>query len=143
MAWKSEYVDDFFEDTKEKSITAKSARNRRGRNGRSGPVKMPSDYLTDKQRRSMDGECKTYRLGAPMNWEEFMTMPDDLKVMYIKKLRKEYFVPDDILSSSMCVELDTFERTIKSLGLSPRKNEEYKDTDNCGRFLTWWVVKEG
>lgn len=140
MAWLSDEAYDFYDDLKEKRFTARSARNKRGNNGRNGAVKTASDYMTQKQLRALNGECVTYRLGAPMTWEEFVAMPEDLKAMYIKKLRKEYCVPDDILSSSMGIELDTFEKTIKSLKLSPKKNDDWNNTDYCVRFLSWWVV---
>jgi hypothetical protein len=131
---------DYYEDTKEKKFTARSARNKKGHTGKMGAMRTAADYMTQKQLRALNGECKTYRLGAPMTWEEFSGMPDDLKVMYIKKVRKEYFVPDDILASSMGVEHDTFRATIISLKLSPRKEPDYKDTDDYERFVNWWVV---
>lgn len=142
MAWMSDEAYDFYEDRKEKSFTARSAKNKRGHTGKQGAMRTASDYLTQKQLRALNGECVTYRLGAPMTWEEFNVMPDDLKVMYIKKLRKEYFVPDDILASSMGVEASVFRDAIVSLKLSPRKETDYTNTDDCGRFLNWWVVSK-
>lgn len=140
MAWMSDEAYEYWEDTKDKKFTARSARNKRGHTGKVGAMRTASDYMTQKQLRAMNGECVTYRLGAPMTWEEFNIMPDDLKVMYIKKLRKEYCVPDDILSSSMGIEFDIFEKALKSLKLSPKKNDSWNNTDYCRRFLTWWVV---
>lgn len=140
MAWMSDEAYEYHEDTRDKKFTARSARNKRGHTGKGGAMKTASDYMTQKQLRALNGECTTYRLGAPMSWEEFSSMPDDLKVMYIKKVRKEYFVPDDALANAMGVDFDIFEHKIKSLKLSPRKDEEWKNTDDCGRFMTWWVV---
>ena len=39
----------------------------------------------------MNGDVKSYNLNRPMTWEEFRSMPQDLQIMYIKKLRNEYF----------------------------------------------------
>ena len=142
MAWMSDEAYDFYEDEKEKKFTARSARNKKGHTGKLGAMKTASDYMTQKQLRALNGEVKTYRLGAPMMWDEFINMPDDLKVMYIKKLRKEYFVPDDILSSSMGIELEVFDKTIKSLKLSPRKEPDYNNTDDYVRFSTWWIKED-
>ena len=140
MAWMSDEAYEYYEDTKEKRVTARSARNKKGHTGKMGAMRTAADYMTQKQLRALNGECKTYRLGVPMTWEEFSGMPDDLKVMYIKKVRKEYFVPDDILASSMGVEPEVFRKTIISLNLSPRKDADWNNTDDCGRFMTWWVV---
>lgn len=141
----SEEVIDYFEDCKDKKITGRSARNRRGRNGKSGAVRMPSDILTAKQMRSLNSEVTTYRLGSPMNWDEFKELPDDLKKMYVKDLRKKYNVPDEELAISMGIDYPTFANCIRHIGLGSKRideNREWYDTDEFGRFRTWWIVKE-
>jgi DNA-binding transcriptional regulator YiaG len=107
-------------------------------------MKTAADYMTQKQLRALNSEVKTYRMGSPMNWEEFSTMPDDLKKMYIKNLRKKFNVPDEELAMAMGVELAVFTEDLKSIKLSPRISEDrdWYGTDECGRFQTWWVVAE-
>jgi hypothetical protein len=142
MAYMSDEVYEYFQDTKEKRFTARSARNKRGHTGKVGAMRTAADYMTQKQLRALNGECVTYRLGAPMSWNEFSMMPDDLKVMYIKKLRKNYNVPDDILATHMDVEPSIFNATMRAIGLGSKTNADWAGTDDCGRFLTWWVVEE-
>lgn len=144
MAWMSDEAYDYYEDCKEKKKTANSARNRRGHRGKSGRMKTASDYMTEKELRALDGEVKTYRMGSPMNWSEFSAMPDDLKKMYIKNLRKKFNVPDEELAISMGVKLADFTKCLKSIKLSPCSSSGYDwyNTDNCGRFQTWWIISE-
>lgn len=135
---------EYIQDCKEKKFTSHSASNKRGHTGKRGGMKTASDYMTKKQLRALDGEVKTYRMGSPMNWEEFSMMPDDLKKMYIKKLRKKFNVPDEVLAMAMGVELDKFTDCLNTIELSSRisKDHEWYDTDDHGRFQTWWIVTE-
>ena len=87
----------FVSDMKDKKVTARSARNKRTHCGKGGRVRFPSDNLSKKELQKMNGECKAYRLNDPMGWKEFKAMPDDLKITYIKLLRKEFNVPARIL----------------------------------------------
>ena len=113
----------FIQDVKEKKITARSARNTRTHNGKSGRVKLPCDYLTPKELKAMNGECKSYRLNEPMSWTEFKAMPDDIKVTYIKLLREKFDVPDSEIYKMFGTNKDTLSRFFKALGLRvPRKN---------------------
>lgn len=135
---------DFIEDCKEKKIIGSNYRNKRGNAGKSGGMKTASDYMTQKQLRAMNGEVQTYRLGSPMSWEEFSAMPDDLKKMYIKKLRDKFNVPDQALAVNMGVEIQKFAECLKSIKLSPRmaKDRSWFGTDDNGRFQIWWIVSE-
>lgn len=144
MARFSDEAWDYIQDCREKKIVSNSAGNRRGHTGKCGSMKTASDYMTKKQLRAMNSEVKTYRMGSPMCWEEFTEMPDDLKKMYIKNLRKKFNVPDDELAVAMGVELGVFTEGLKSIGLSPRNSEGYDwyDTDDHGRFQTWWIISE-
>ena len=144
MARYSDEAWDYIQDCKEKKALGGQARYRRGRNGKSGGMKTAADYMTQKELRALDGEVKTYRLGSPMSWEEFSTMPDDLKNMYIKKLRKNFNVPDEVLAMVMGVDFQKFADCLKSIKLSPRFSEDrsWYDTDDHGRFQTWWIISE-
>ena len=144
MARFSDEAWDYIQDCKEKKALGGQARHRRGRNGKGGGMKTAADYMTQKQLRALDGEVKTYRMGSPMSWEEFSAMPEDLKKMYIKKLRKDFNVPDEMLATAMGVDFQKFADCLKSIKLSPRFSEdrEWYDTDDHGRFCTWWIVTE-
>jgi len=54
----------FYEDVQEKTITGRSARNARTHCGKAGPVRLPSDALTEEQWKERNGECRIYRRKA-------------------------------------------------------------------------------
>jgi hypothetical protein len=130
-------MQDWYDDIREKSHTARSAKNRKRGGGKRGSAKLPSDYMTDKQLRAMNGEVATYRLGAPMTWAEFKEMPEDLQVIYVKKLRKLYNVPDEVLAYSMGSDISEFNERIRKLKLSP--HDAAWTVDECAVFTAWWI----
>lgn len=142
MALMSDEKYEYIQDVKESRITARSARNKRGHAGKGGAMKTPSDFMTKKQLRTLNGECKTYKLGAPMSWNEFSEMPDDLKAMYIKNLRKKFNVPDFELATAMDVDILAFTKCLNSIKVKSFMAPDWSATDDCGRFLTWWKISE-
>lgn len=48
-------------------------------NRKRGGCSLPSDTLTEKQRKEKNGEVKSYNITRPMPWHEFKAMPEDLK----------------------------------------------------------------
>lgn len=148
MARMSDEAFDLLEENREKKITGQSARNRRGNTGKRGSVRLPSDRLTDKQLEALNGKCETYCLGKPMTWAQFKAMPDDLKIEYVKKLRKKYSVPDYALAEAMGVSRRTFGKWMWGLGLdlgrqAAAANRGWYDTEDCDHFVNFWCgVKE-
>lgn len=144
MALMSDEKYEYTQDLKEKRSTARSARNRRGHCGKGGRVILPSDRLTAKQLAAKNGKCVTYHLGSPMSWEEFISMPDDLQSMYISSLRKKFNVPDEELAAAMDVDISMLTAQlnaikVKTFGTAYRN---WYDTDDYGRFRTWWAIRE-
>ena len=119
----------FIQDVKQKGSTARSARNRRTHTGKGGRVKFPSDYMTEKEKKAMNGEVKSYRLNEPMSWDEFKAMPDDIKIVYIKALRQKYGVSDSKIGEMMGAKQVAMSREIRRIGLgvgrSPRKTTAF------------------
>ena len=144
MPWMDDDTYEYYQDLNDKKTTGNSARNRRGHTGKRGGMKTAADYMTKKQLRALDSEVKTYRMGSPMSWTEFQTLPDDLKKMYIKNLRKKFNVPDEVLATAMGVDIQVFTEALKFIRLSPSSSngEDWCNTDECGRFHTWWIVSE-
>ena len=134
---------DMIEDSISKKRTAQSARHRRTHCGKGGSVKFPSDYMTKKELKAMNGECKSYRLNDPMMWEEFKQLPDDIKTMYIKGIREKYDIPDKYLADAMGIASPTFCRWMKCLGctLGVRmglKGNAWKESEQGIAFYKWW-----
>lgn len=139
MAQMSEAVRELIDDCRDKAITARSARSRRTHCGKSGPVRLPSDNLTQAQWEAKNGPVKTYRMNDPMTWEQFNELPDDLKVCYIKAIRKKYYTPDYILAIFMGVHVDTFNQKLEGLKLKPNNNPiGWYDQQAQAEFAKWW-----
>lgn len=117
MAWYSdeEYV--FRQDCREKKNVAASAFKKRTHCGKSGKARFPHEYLTKKELEKMNGECKSYQLNKPMDWETFKSMPDDLKVSYIKSIREKFGATDKAIAGMMGINVVTFGKWIRCCGL--------------------------
>lgn len=80
-------------------------------------VRFPSDRLTKEELSAMNGECTTYRMNDPMEWKEFKKLPDDLKKVYIQKVRERFHAKSkdfcELFGCSHC----TVDYEIKRLGL--------------------------
>jgi hypothetical protein len=138
MARMSDEKYELMQDTKEKKITARSARSTRTHCGKGGKVRFPNDNLSAKELEKMNGECKSYRLNSPMTWNEFKSMPDDLKVMYIKALRKAYNVPDKYIAEMMGVSRPALCKLIVELGIGGGKGSAgAKRTWNEDAWYAW------
>lgn len=146
MARFSDEAWEYIQDCKEKKILNHSASKKKVQSRRGGRMKTASDYMTSKELRALNSEVKTYRMGSPMKWDEFSEMPDDLKKMYIKNLRKKFNVPDEELAASMGVDIWKFVSCCKSIKLTPKHlntdEQNWYGTDDHGRFQTWWVISE-
>lgn len=127
----------FFADCREKKTIARSARNARTHCGKGGRVRLPSDNMTKKELKAMNGKCETYRLNQPMTWEEFKRMPDEHKVTYIKLLRQKWNVPDSRLAEMLGVHKVTFCRWTNTLGVNiGQKRSGCEKWDEEG-FMAW------
>ena len=130
-------------DSIEKKKIAHSSHNRKTHCGKGGRVKFPSDYLSKKELKAMNGEVKSYNLNRPMTWEEFRSMPQDLQIMYIKKLRNEFGVPDIVLSKAMGVCKSSFSKAMKDLNLSLGKGagatgKQWMNSEKSSKFSEYW-----
>ena len=130
-------------DSIEKKKIAHSSHNRKTHCGKGGRVKFPSDYLSKKELKAMNGDVKSYNLNKPMTWEEFRSMPQDLQIMYIKKLRNEFGVPDSALGKAMGVCRSSFSKAMKDLNLSLGKSagatgKQWMNSEKSSKFSEYW-----
>ena len=100
MRWSVEEYE-YRQEVRDKSITARSARKMRTHTGKGGAVKFPSDYLTAKERKAMNGEVKSFNIHKPMTWADFKAMPNDLKKAYIKMIRHRFDAPDGYIAEML------------------------------------------
>lgn len=130
-------------DSIEKKKIAHSSHNRKTHCGKGGRVKFPSDYLSKKELKAMNGDVKSYNLNRPMTWEEFRRMPQDLQIMYIKKLRNEFGVPDIVLSKAMGICKSSFSKAMRDLNLSLGKSagatgKQWLHSEKSLKFSEYW-----
>ena len=130
-------------DSIEKKKIARSSHNRKTHCGKGGRVKFPSDYLSKKELKAMNGDVKSYNLNRPMSWEEFRSMPKDLQIMYIKKLRNEFGVPDIVLGKAMGICKSSFSRAMSELNLSLGKSagatsKQWFGSEKSSKFFEYW-----
>ena len=84
-------MNDFDFDVMQKKRTANGARHKRN-GSKSKMCSLPSDNLTLAQQKKLNGECKSWNLNEPMDWETFKAMPHDLQVQYVKGLHSRFSV---------------------------------------------------
>lgn len=87
----------------------------------------------------MNGECKSYRLNDPMDWKEFKSMPDDLKITYIKLLRQKFNVPSSHIAKMFGISDWTISKENERLGIREGAHSRGRCTqwDKEG-FYAWW-----
>jgi hypothetical protein len=82
-----------------------------------------------------------------MTWKQFKELPDDLKVCYIKAIRKKYATPDRVLARCMGVPAATFSKKMRELGIglgrgSGAKSYMWHDSEWAMNFEKWWYKKK-
>ena len=127
----------FISDVKERGSIGRSARHKKTHAGKGGRVRLPSDNLSKKELMKMSGECKSYRLNEPMAWKEFKTMPDDIKVTYIKLLRQKFNPPVTQISKMMGVTEACVRRELERLSLTDGKKRSGRMLWDKEGFWAW------
>ena len=112
----------YISDIKDKKRTARGAFNKRTHAGKGGAVKLPSDFMSRKEIKAMNGECKTYNIKKPMIYREFKALPKDLQIAYVKWLRDEFGVSDAEIARMLGTPKNTLCERFKKLGLGRGKN---------------------
>ena len=126
----------FIQDVREKKNIARSSHNRRTHCGKSGGVKLPSDYLSTKEKRALNGSVKTYQLSKPMKWFDFKYMPKDLQIDYITELRDRYGASANVLAEMFGVSHQAVSSKMRDLGIGAGRGVHRKlDEEGWARFL--------
>ena len=79
----AEYI--FKTTEKERKRLGRGAFSKKG-GVRSKKCTLPSDYLTEAERRAMNGEVNHYNMNHRYSWEEFMKLPVDIQQLYQQTL---------------------------------------------------------
>lgn len=99
-------MNDFDWDVLQKKRTASGAYHLK-RGSRSKKCTLPSDYLTARQRKGLNGEVETYNLTEALGWKEFKKLPNDLKSEYMQGLVDKYDASQGMASKSLFRVSDT------------------------------------
>lgn len=106
-------VDCFKNDVKSRKSLVPSASKKPKKTG----CTLPSDYLTSSQKKKMNGNVVSINLNSPMRYEEFKTLPDDLKVEYLNKIIHMMGATIPLLAEMMGISQSKATFIIKEYGI--------------------------
>ena len=109
-------MNDFDYDALQKKRIAAGAR-RMKRGSRSKRCSLPSDHLTPAQLKRRNGPVSTYKLDAPMRWDDFKSMPVDLQKQYLTNLVETYGATNEMLGDMFYVHPTHVGAVKKALGV--------------------------
>lgn len=69
----------------ERKMLSRGAYNKKN-GSKSKMCRLPSDGMTNDEKKALNGEIMKYDLSKPMNWKQFKNMPSDLQNEYLLKL---------------------------------------------------------
>lgn len=99
----------FYSDIRDKKSAGRGGFHKRS-GSKSTYVSLPSDHLTERGWRKMNGEVKSYNMNTGMSWEAFKELPVDLKVQYIKNLVARFNATKQEITDVFGISLPTFRR---------------------------------
>ena len=123
-------MNDFDYDALQKKRIAAGSRHMR-RGSRSKRCFLPSDNLTPAQLKRRNGPVSTYKLDAPMRWDDFKEMPADLQKQYLTYLVETYGATNEMLGDMFYVHPTHVGAVKKALGVvshNPRHLSKEKKT---------------
>lgn len=133
-----EYI--FRTECAEKKRVARGNFNRLSHAGKGGRVKMPSDYMTKKERDKMNGEVQSYNLNSPMKWKQFKQMPDDIQREYINSLIEKFVPQQTAIAEMLGISAGTINKLCRErLGISFERGGAHGE----GRNAAFWAWVNG
>lgn len=136
MAWLSDEEFELRKDCREKKSIAASAHKQRTHCGKSGCM-LPSDFMTKKEIKAMNGECVTYNMKKPMHWDVFKSMHDELKKEYVEFIRGEFGAPDRAIAEMFGIHPVSLGKHFKMLGLTSGEKRSGKTKWDQYAFDVW------
>ena len=109
----------FYEDVKEKAITARSAHKRPSHSGR---ARFP--YRTAKELRALNGPTYTVNLGKPIAWDDFRALPENLQRDYVTNLIDKYDAGPTEIARIFGVNMKTCSSHLRRLGFKFAKGHK-------------------
>ena len=94
------------EDARSKKSSGRGVYYRK-RGSKSKSCSLPSDRLTEKQKKELSGEVKTYNLSVRLSYAEFKQLPPDLMTEYVNRLVSIYGANFSDIAQSMGITRET------------------------------------
>lgn len=110
-------MNDFDYDALQKKRIASGAYHRKN-GSKSHACSLPSDRLTEAQRRKLDGPVTTLKLNEPMTWADFLALSEEHKRLYLSHLMDRYRPSCRALGEMLGVSAITACRALQSCGAS-------------------------
>lgn len=129
-------MNDFDFDVMTKKRIARGAAARKC-GSKSRRCTLPSDYLTDAQKKARNGKLSTYNLSKPMTYEQFKLMPRDLQREYLLKLRNDMHASARVIAQMFGCSYETVRVVIRDLGINTGGKKIYMNLDQLMRWNNW------
>lgn len=129
-------MNDFDFDVMTKKRIARGAAARKC-GSKSRRCTLPSDYLTDAQKKARNGKLSTYNLSKPMTYEQFKLMPRDLQREYLLKLRNDMHASSRVIAQMFGCSYETVRVVIRDLGINTGGKKMYMNLDQLLRWNNW------
>lgn len=129
-------MNDFDFDVMTKKRIARGAAARKC-GSKSRRCTLPSDYLTDAQKKARNGKMSTYNLSKPMTYEQFKLMPRDLQREYLLKLRNDMHASSRVIAQMLGCSYETVRVVIRNLGINTGGKKMYMSLDQLMRWNNW------
>lgn len=129
-------MNDFDFDVMTKKRIARGAAARKC-GSKSRRCTLPSDYLTDAQKKARNGKMSTYNLSKPMTYEQFKLMPRDLQREYLLKLRNDMHASTRVIAQMFGCSYETVRVVIRDLGINTGGKKIYMNLDQLMRWNNW------
>lgn len=129
-------MNDFDFDVMTKKRIARGASARKC-GSKSRRCTLPSDYLTDAQKKARNGKMSTYNLSKPMTYEQFKLMPRDLQREYLLKLRNDMHASARVIAQMFGCSYETVRVVMRNLGINTGGKKLYMNLDQLMRWNNW------
>ena len=99
---------------------------------------MPSDYLSESEKRKMNGNIDTINTNEPMPWERFRNLPTTLQQEYIESLVSRFHVGVKTVSEVLFnLGGSTLGLHLRRYGISAKGHKGKISDENKARFVTF------
>ena len=131
---------DFDYDVMQKKRTAAGAYHRKG-GSKSKKCSLPSDNLTEAQKRKLNGPVTTVNLNQPIGWQEFKALnSDSLKKSYLINLLNTYKPTANMIGDMMGVSGITVRKEMRRLGLPVGKRGGDQNSPEAKAKKAMWAA---